>query len=967
MINPKTVSVTLLGSPQVFLNGTPCTFGSTKALALLAYLSLSGRPHDRAELATLLWPESNHTNARGALRYTLSRIKKELGDGYLLSDNRQIGINLQSQWSVDVVTLRDLLAPALDAEVDSTPLTAEEVQGVEEGVLLYRADFLQGFTVRDAEEFNHWAFVQQQALHRDLATALQRLVTHYQEEKKWERAIRYAHRWLDLDTLHEAAHCRLMQLYAESAQWTALHNQHQSLVDLLEREVGVRPLPETEALYQELCQREARELVANPVAEAASGATPIAQLPAEQRSQHVLKQKVRRFWIDTLLTPLSNTNDLIQLHLQYTYEGIEHPWGDVLDLQQPPEVADIGQAFQAADCALLILGGAGAGKTISLIALADALLRREKPQDELPTPVLLNLSHWSEKQSPIAEWAVEEMIAKYQIPRRMGRAWLAEDKLLLLLDGLDEMPANCRAGCIVAINEYRQEHGLADVVISCRQETYETIVRDHGVRLQVNGAVQIRPLTDDQIRQHASPSLAATIFADETLLEIAQSPLTLNMMQTAFYDGADGMHRGTAPFTRDRLFEQYAQRMFQWQEAREGGDYTVTEISDQLTWLAQRMQGHSQSIFLLEQLQPSWLEKGRSQWSYLFWSHALMPAVLGAFMMWSFIRLIGTNPPYIEVAFVTRVASVFGIVDQPWNTLFSLFWLNLFAGMLAATISGFFFLWRRRRGDTAQIDRRLGWLQLLVVGSIAWLAVTILIAMTDALPLALFLGGMAALGQALTFGGPSYGQSFRTEIRIRGALRWSWRGAAMLGAVGAALSLVWSGVIWLNDPSAFAGELNLLNMGLFFFLLGGLNDKRPEVRNRPNEGMRIAGRNGLKAAVVVAVPAMILTGLTVNIASGLYTGIMLGLFAGVIHGFNDVGKHGVVRLLLWREGRAPLNYIRLLDCAADCALLQRVGGGYTFRHRLLQDYFAANKPASDIGTYREFVDQTNPIELATNI
>ena len=262
--------------------------------------------------------------------------------------------------------------------------------------------------------------------------------------------------------------------------------------------------------------------------------------------------------------------------------------------------------------------------------------------------------------------------------------------------------------------------------------------------------------------------------------------------------------------------------------------------------------------------------------------------------------------------------------------------------MLAATVSGLFFLWRRRRGDAARIDRRLGWLQLLVVGSIAWLAVTIPISMTDALPLALFMGGMAALGQALTFGGPSYGQSFRTDIRIRGALKWSWRGAVMLGAVGAALSLVWSGFIWLNDPSTFAGGLNLLNMGLLFFLLGGLSDKRPEIRNRPNEGMRIAGRNGLKATVVVAVPAMILTGLTVNIASGLYTGLMLGLFAGVVHGFNDVGKHGAVRLLLWWEGRIPLNYVRLLDCAADCALLQRVGGGYTFRHRLLQDYFADN-------------------------
>ncbi|NKQ34211.1 MAG: hypothetical protein HF973_01195 [Chloroflexi bacterium] len=80
--------------------------------------------------------------------------------------------------------------------------------------------------------------------------------------------------------------------------------------------------------------------------------------------------------------------------------------------------------------------------------------------------------------------------------------------------------------------------------------------------------------------------------------------------------------------------------------------------------------------------------------------------------------------------------------------------------------------------------------------------------------------------------------------------------------------------------------------------------------------------------------------MTVNIPSGFYTGLMAALFAGSLYGFNDVIKHLSVRLLLWRTRRVPLHYARLLDCAADCVLLQKVGGGYTFRHRLLQEYFA---------------------------
>lgn len=99
--------------------------------------------------------------------------------------------------------------------------------------------------------------------------------------------------------------------------------------------------------------------------------------------------------------------------------------------------------------------------------------------------------------------------------------------------------------------------------------------------------------------------------------------------------------------------------------------------------------------------------------------------------------------------------------------------------------------------------------------------------------------------------------------------------------------------------------------------------------------------------IVVAVPAMVFTAVTVNLVSGLYTGLVLGLFAGVVHGFNDVGKHLIVRLLLWRKRRTPLHYVRLLDCAADCVLLQKVGGGYTFRHRLLQEYFAGKLTGQD--------------------
>ena len=71
--------------------------------------------------------------------------------------------------------------------------------------------------------------------------------------------------------------------------------------------------------------------------------------------------------------------------------------------------------------------------------------------------------------------------------------------------------------------------------------------------------------------------------------------------------------------------------------------------------------------------------------------------------------------------------------------------------------------------------------------------------------------------------------------------------------------------------------------------------------------------------------------------------LMIGLAAATAHGFNDLFKHLTLRLLLWAQHSVPLNYARLLDAATDAVLLQKVGGGYTFRHRLLQEHFAAEE------------------------
>ncbi|MCP4362704.1 MAG: hypothetical protein GY796_32265 [Chloroflexi bacterium] len=940
MTEPLTIS--LLGFPQIALNGRSLHFGSTKATALLAYLAVSGMLHSRAELAALLWPESDNKRGRGALRYTLSLIKKEIGEGFLIANRQQIGLEPVAAWEVDVVQVRQFLAPALRPEGE---LTTGQCNQAAQGVALYQADFLQGFSLRDCENFNEWASIQADTLRRDVATALKHLALAYQQRHNWEAALDYGHRWLNFDSLHEPAHALLMQIYADSGQWTAVHNQYQSLGDLLQKELDAPPQPETVSLYQQLCQTRTM-----------GTAAPLTTRTLEQSNQWVLMEKVRRFWVNGMLTPLREEETFIPLKLQCVNDAVEHPWTDVIDIRQTPVPANIYQAFRNANRALLIMGTPGAGKTVSLVELAEYLLAVVADDTTQPIPVILNLSSWAGKQVDIATWTVEEMVAKYQIPRRMGRDWLAQDRLLLLFDGLDEMLPVYRIECLVALNVFRQKHGLADMVVCCREEAYETAVTANNTPLQLNGAVRVRPLTTAQIRENIPLHLVDSLFADADLLEMAQTPLALNMIRLAY--GAangdeNGSQKGTAvPTTTRHLFDIYVQRMLQRQTAKTENNLPDADVTKHLSWLAQQMQRHNQSIFLIEQLQPSWLGNGRTkrernvrsrssrwQWLYLLLTRSFLAALLGTPIGWSFIQLIRVNPPGVEVHFLNQAAALFGITAVPWNGLFSVFLLVLCTGLMASLVDGCFFTWRRRRNDEAHISRKLGWFQLLSVGGAVWLSATALLSLTDDWLLALSLGGMEAVGFVLSFGYLSYGQSWHTEVRARGALTWSWRNAAQLGLLGIGLAFIWSGTAWLQDPNSPRWAANLINTGFTFFLLGGVSGKRAEARDRPNEGIWIAGQNGIKAALLLSIPTALLVGITINLISGILTGILYGTLAGIVHGFNDVLKHLVIRLLLV-EGNVPIRYIRLLDYAADAILLQKVGGGYTFRHRLLQEYFA---------------------------
>jgi predicted ATPase/DNA-binding SARP family transcriptional activator len=242
----------LLGSPRIEHNQTPISVDTRKAIALIAYLAITGQRQSRDKLAALLWPDYDQTHARAALRRTLSTLNKALfGEGLDL-EREQLNLHPGPDLWLDVTAFSQHLAACQTHGHPSSQVCPACIAPLAEAVALYRDDFLSGFSLRDSPDFDDWQFFQAESLRRDLASALERLVSGYSAAGTFDAAITTARRWLALDRLHEPAHRHLMLLYAWAGQRTAALHQYRECVQALEQELGVAPLEATTQLYQAL-------------------------------------------------------------------------------------------------------------------------------------------------------------------------------------------------------------------------------------------------------------------------------------------------------------------------------------------------------------------------------------------------------------------------------------------------------------------------------------------------------------------------------------------------------------------------------------------------------------------------------------------------------------------------------------------------------------------------------------------
>jgi len=280
--------------------------------------------------------------------------------------------------------------------------------------------------------------------------------------------------------------------------------------------------------------------------------------------------------------------------------------------------AKIINIFDETAGTLLILGASGSGKTTLLRQLARDLLIRAEQDKKQPIPIVLNLAAWKGTEKAVEDLLECELASLYMINKQVINSWIDNDQLVLLLDGLDEVKKEHQGDCINAINSFHQKHGLSPIVVCSRTAEYNAI----NQKLNFRGAVSLQPLTPSQIFTYIEKAgkkfaaLKEALKTDSTLRKLAQTPLMLNIIIAAYDDipNETSASLKSIEHWRKILFDTYVQKMLERPRGNQRPNgahrYSKEQSRKWLTRLAQKMYLHSQSIFLIERIQPSWLQAG---------------------------------------------------------------------------------------------------------------------------------------------------------------------------------------------------------------------------------------------------------------------------------------------------------------------------------------------------------------------
>lgn len=240
MNNP--LRIQLFGTLQFRFNDTSrCPLKkSGRAQLLFAYLLLNRkRSCSRDEIAYRFWPDTTDRQARTNLRKLIYDVRKLVPhlDELILIDDAHLQWQPSFPVSLDIKDFEQALAVAPRQQDICVQQTA-----LQDAVELYAADLLLG-------HYEEWILPERDRLHDLHIKALEELMLLAEQRRDFRCAIRYGHRLLRHERLHESTYCRLIRLYRLSGERGPAIKIYEQCEKVLYEMLDVIPCPETRAEF----------------------------------------------------------------------------------------------------------------------------------------------------------------------------------------------------------------------------------------------------------------------------------------------------------------------------------------------------------------------------------------------------------------------------------------------------------------------------------------------------------------------------------------------------------------------------------------------------------------------------------------------------------------------------------------------------------------------------------------------
>jgi DNA polymerase III delta prime subunit len=373
---------------------------------------------------------------------------------------------------------------------------------------------------------------------------------------------------------------------------------------------------------------------------------------AEQLLQLSMLPQIQKRLKNTLYGGLLSELDLskrleliVQLQSQSTaIEAAKMLSSDMVQQEQIDPHQPIIQTYARDDIAgkLLIVGTPGAGKTTTLLTLAEQLVGEAIAHPKTIIPIIFELSEWRDNKQSIQEWLVEQLYESFggNQEYKVYEIWLEQQVLLPLLDGLDELDPSQQQLVSQKINEFAH---LYPHLLVCAQQwkwgEYKTGI-SYG---NLKGVIQLLPLSNEKIKDYLKqvgksglwqqiedmPEMRKLLdpLENDEVLE-TDSPSGL-LRLPLFIKLAAEIYEPDKPFSGKReLLSRYIERQLQlgtrkndrnhpshnqykWSFRRATSEPNPRRSVYILSWISGVLKQEKQAEFLIESIQPKHLRKSR--------------------------------------------------------------------------------------------------------------------------------------------------------------------------------------------------------------------------------------------------------------------------------------------------------------------------------------------------------------------